>query len=245
MTELMYGELAPWWPLLSPPDEYAEEAAFATTLLGSASGGVVRDVLELGSGGGNVASYLVDRFAMTLVDRSEAMLDVSRALNPDAAHVLGDMRDVRLGRAFDAVFVHDAITYLTTEDELHAAMTTAFVHCRPGGVAVLVPDFVAETFGAESYHGGVDGDDGRSARYLLWSVDPDSSDTWYETHVAYLLRHADGRVEHRHETHRRGLFSRETWLRLLADAGFEAEVAAEVTTDDRPPRDFLVGRRAV
>ena len=74
-----YGELAAWWPLVSPPEEYEEEAAFAATLLGEA-----REVLELGSGGGNNASHLKARFAMTLVDLSEEMLDVSRRLNRTA-----------------------------------------------------------------------------------------------------------------------------------------------------------------
>jgi hypothetical protein len=46
---------------------------------------------------------------MTLVEPSVGMLAVSRALNPDLEHVQGDMRTVRLGRHFDAVFVHDAI----------------------------------------------------------------------------------------------------------------------------------------
>ncbi len=28
-----YGDLAAWWPLVSPPQEYAEEAAYVATLL--------------------------------------------------------------------------------------------------------------------------------------------------------------------------------------------------------------------
>ena len=103
-----YGELAIWWPLISPLEDYEEEASFAATLLSSASIPVA-EVLELGSGGGHNASYLKARFAMTLVDLSEEMLDVSRRLNPDCEHLAGDMRSVRLGRSFDAVFVHDAI----------------------------------------------------------------------------------------------------------------------------------------
>ena len=27
-----YGDLAPWWPLISPPGEYAEEAGFGAVL---------------------------------------------------------------------------------------------------------------------------------------------------------------------------------------------------------------------
>ena len=63
-----------------------------------------RTLLELGSGGGNNASYLKARFQMVLVDRSSGMLAVSRALNPECEHVEGDMRTVRLGRQFDGVF---------------------------------------------------------------------------------------------------------------------------------------------
>lgn len=41
-----YGELAAWWPLISPPEEYEEEAAFAVGLLRSATH-PVREVLKL------------------------------------------------------------------------------------------------------------------------------------------------------------------------------------------------------
>ncbi len=97
-----------------------------------------RTVLELGSGGGNSAYHLKSRFEMTLVDLSPNMLAVSRALNPECEHVQGDIRTVRLGRTFDAVFVHDAICHMTTESDLRAALKTAFVHCRPGGAALFV-----------------------------------------------------------------------------------------------------------
>ena len=53
----LYGELGVWWPLISPPEEYVEEAAYAATVLGSASI-PVREVLELGSGGGHSAAHL-------------------------------------------------------------------------------------------------------------------------------------------------------------------------------------------
>ena len=204
-----YGDLAEWWSLISAPEEYAEEAAFAATVLTSATI-AVRDVLELGSGGGNNAVHLKARFAMTLIDLSPAMVEVSRQLNPECEHAQGDMRTLRLGRTFDAVFVHDAVCYMTTEADLRLAMETAFVHCRPGGVAVFVPDETRETFVEETEHGGNDGVDGRAARYLSWSWDPDPTDTSTLTEYAFLLRHADGSVLVAHETHRHGLFGRET-----------------------------------
>lgn len=237
----LYGDLARWWPLISPPDEYEDEAAFAATLLGSASG-PVREVLELGSGGGHNACHLKARFTMTLVDLSAEMLEVSRRLNPGCEHLQGDMRVVRLGRTFDAVFVHDAIDYMLTEERLRRAIGTARAHCRPGGVAVFVPDDTTDSFEPTSGHGGVDANDGRGARYLEWTWDPDPADTWVRTEYAFLLREADGTVEAVHESHHTGLFSRAEWLRLLSDAGFEPTVVTERTSDERKPRDVFVGR---
>jgi SAM-dependent methyltransferase len=238
----LYQDLAAWWPLISPPEHYAEEAAFAARVLGLAAG-PVREVLELGSGGGHNASHLGARFTMTLVDASPGMLEVSRRLNPGATHVPGDMRTIRLGRTFDAVFVHDAVDYMTGEDDLRGVIETAFVHCRPGGIAVFVPDHTAETFEPGTGYGGVDGPDGRGARYLEWAWDPDPADTWTLTEYAFLLREPAGAVRAVHETHRLGLFGRATWLRLLEEAGFSARAIAEETSEDREPRELFAGRR--
>jgi len=216
----MYESLASWWPLLSAPADYKEEATFFADALTGAAGRPPRTVLELGSGGGNNASHLKARFDMVLVEPSEGMRTVSRALNPECEHVDGDMRDVRLGRLFDAVFVHDAVCYMTTESDLRMAIETAFVHCRPGGVAVFAPDFVRENFRPSTDHGGHDHQT-RGLRYLEWTHDPDPADTTYVVDYAYLLREGDGTVRVEHDRHVEGLFSRATWLRLLSEAGFE------------------------
>src|ERR671910_1417931 len=128
MEPKMYGELAGWWPLLSAPAAYAEEAEIFRRLLATAGDRAPETVLELGSGGGNNASHLKASFRLTLVDLSAGMLEVSRELNPGCEHVQGDMRTVRLGRVFDAVFVHDAVMYMTTAEDLRQAVETAFVH---------------------------------------------------------------------------------------------------------------------
>ena len=55
----LYSELAPWWQLLSPPADYAEEAAICQRVLLEACEGSTETLLELGSGGGNNASRAV------------------------------------------------------------------------------------------------------------------------------------------------------------------------------------------
>lgn len=217
----MYDELASWWPLLSSPADYEEEAAFYGDALVGASSRPIQTMLELGSGGGNNASHLKARFTMVLVEPSAGMRSVSRELNPECEHIEGDMRTVRLGRQFDAVFVHDAVCYMTTTADLRLAIETAFVHCKPGGAALFAPDFVRENFRPSTDHGGYDGET-RGLRYLEWTCDPDPADTTYVVDYAYLLRTSDGEVHVEHDRHIEGLFARADWLRLLHDVGFEA-----------------------
>lgn len=220
----LYGELAAWWPLMSAPEEYVEEAELYGRALAGGCARPPRSCLELGSGGGNNASHLKARFAMTLVEPSPGMLEVSRRLNPECEHVQGDMRTVRLGRRFDCVFVHDAVAYMTTEADVRSAIETAFVHCEPGGAALFAPDHLRENFQPSTDHGGNDGDDGRGLRYLEWTWDPDPADCTYTVDYAYLVREADGSVRAVHDRHVEGLFSRGEWLRWLAEAGFRPEV---------------------
>jgi SAM-dependent methyltransferase len=151
---LMYSEIADWWPLLSRPEEYEEEAGFFTRTIIEASDEPPRTILELGSGGGNNASYMKAEAEMTLVDLAPNMLEVSKRLNPECEHIVGDMRTVRLGREFDAVFIHDAIDYMTSAADLAAAVQTAFAHTRAGGVAMFCPDHIRETFKPSTEHGG-------------------------------------------------------------------------------------------
>jgi SAM-dependent methyltransferase len=217
----MYEEMASWWPLLSPPSDYEEEAAFYGNTLAATCEGPLRTALELGSGGGNNASHLKARFEMVLVDASPGMLAVSRTLNPECEHIAGDMRTVRLGRQFDAVFVHDAVCYMTSESDLRMAIDTAFLHCRPGGAALFAPDFVRENFRPSTEHGGSDSAT-HGLRYLDWTWDPDPADTTYLVDYAYLLRGPDGATRVEHDRHVEGLFSRAIWLRVLSDAGFDA-----------------------
>jgi SAM-dependent methyltransferase len=243
-TPALYDELADWWPLFSTPEEYADEAAEYERLILAHTTGEASEVLELGSGGGNNASHLKRRFHLTLVDRAPDMLAVSARLNPQCDHVQGDMRTIRLGRTFDAVFVHDAIAYITTEDDLRAVFATAFEHCRPGGCALFVPDFVRETFVEGTEHGGHDADD-RGIRWLAWRYDPIEHDTTFLTDYAYLLRLPGGGIDVRGDRHVEGLFPRATWLEGIEDAGFGAE-ALPLTSDAEEPygREGFVGRRA-
>ena len=240
----LYGELASLWPVFSAVEDYELEAGVYRAEMEKASAGKLEHVLELGSGGGNNASFMKRHFRMTLVDRSPGMLEASRRHNPECEHVEGDMRTVRLDRTFDAVFVHDAVCYMTTEDDLRALIDTAFVHCKPGGVALFAPDYVRENYRPTTEHGGEDGDK-ESVRYLAWSWDPDPADITYVVDYAILIRDARGAVRLLHDRHVEGAFPRATWLEMLEAAGFNARTVPFVHPEVEPGKhELFVARRA-
>jgi SAM-dependent methyltransferase len=237
----LYSELADWFYLLTAPASYVQEADFYRRLLLEACDEPLRTVLELGSGGGNNASHLKRHFELTLVDRSPQMVELSRSLNPECRHLVGDMRNVRLGEEFDAVFVHDAIAYITTEDDLAATIVTAAEHVRPGGAVLFVPDFVRERFEPRTQHGGHDGE-GRALRYLEWAWDPDPSDTTYVSDFAYLLREG-GEVRCVQDRHVCGLFPCATWLQLIERTGLEASRIVAPPDEEPAGAELFVGKK--
>ncbi len=225
-TPRLYDDLAYLWPILSPPEHYTAEAAVLRRLIEKHFGGSSdqrRRVLELGAGGGHTLVHLADDYDCTAVDLSEPMLANCRELVPQADTLVGDMRSVRLGKTFDAVFIHDAVDYMVSEAEVKQAMKTAAAHLEPGGLCVIAPTYTRETF--------VDGDvaddgtttDSQELTYFSYVHDPDPKDDTFEMILLYLIRDMKARtVEVIEDRHTCGLFSDQQWLGWMGDAGFNA-----------------------
>ena len=241
----MYHEQAEWFHLLTAPAEYLEEATFYFQEALKILGRTPTSWLELGSGGGNNASHYKAwvQGPVVLSDRSPEMLALSRTLNPELEHIEGDMLELRLGRTFDVVFVHDAASYLTTEEQVRRLAETMYLHCNEGGAAVLCPDNFAENLAFETDHGGHDGD-GRAMRYLEW-VTPGRAGT-YEYYVDYAyLYHEDGKPPRVvHDRHVCGALPRQLWLDALTAAGFKDAYTTPLLHSEVPDGTYeVIGAR--
>ena len=234
----LYTDLAPWFHLLTAPEDYDEEAArfrrafsedrraaphAAGTRLRRREHGVAPQAPRLHPHGSVAADTRAERATQSRVE-----------------HALGDMRTIRLGRTFDAVFVHDAVMYLTTEDDLRLAIETASIHCRPGGVASSRPmpsarpsppaPITAATTGtgapcATSSQRRPGGEQAFAVDYVVLVTEPG----------------ADARVVH--DRHLHGLFAEHTWLYLLEAAGFAAHVDPGNPELEDEAQPVFVGRR--
>ena len=218
----LYTDLAYLWPAFSPPEDYADDAGHWREALQQRLGPGRHSVLELGSGGGHTLSHLTADFDVTAVDLSPQMLTLSRRLNPGIPHRRGDMRDVRLGATFRAVLIHDAICYMLTEADLRATFATARAHLEPGGVLLISPDYFRETFSGPRVLHWICPETDPPFTVVEFCHDPDPTDTTIESLFFFIFQEPGGlRVEQ--DQHVTGLFLVETWLRLLAEAGFAAE----------------------
>lgn len=229
----MYSDLAYLWPLMSPPEDYAEEAGYWLRELRTRLGPGRHRILDLGAGGGHNLHHMTGEFEAAAVDLSEAMLAHSRRLNPDVAHHVGDMRTVRLGETFDAVLIHDAIDYMASEADLLATFATARAHLRPGGLLLMAPDDYTETFTATTVHHETRRDEVRELTYVEYSADPDPADTSVETVYVFFVNEG-GEVRVTVDRHTMGLFPLAVWERLLAEAGFDAERVDYPVSEEQP-----------
>jgi SAM-dependent methyltransferase len=236
----LYKDLAFLMPIITPPEEYAEEASYWRAVLREKLGEGRHDILELGSGGGHNLSHLTGDFVATAVDLSEPMLAQCRKLNFEVETHVGDMRHVRLGRRFSAVLIHDAISLMVTETDLSKTFETAAAHLKPGGIIITAPDHFAESFYSPTTETATHHAQGMDVTYFEFTHDPDPADTAIESIMVFLINDQKGlRVEY--DRHIMGLFPKSTWIHLLEQAGFAVEQRSFVLKDFDRPYELLVG----
>lgn len=235
-SQRLYDDLAWLWPALSPPDTYADEARGVHRLIqqhGKKTSTKPARLLELGSGGGHMLFHLQKWYDVTGSDLSEPMIRQSINLNPLVTHVQADMRTMRLGETFDVVFIHDALGYMQTRDDLSAALQTAAAHLSQGGLIILMPDETLETFENHQQaddHFQVDDDTHVTlVSHARTLTDTPCDGGLYELTMLFLIRR-DGKLDLACDRHHCGLFSQETWRALLEAQGF-----ANIHIDDDCP----------
>jgi SAM-dependent methyltransferase len=123
--------------------DYERECDLVEQAFRRFSDGPVKTVLDLGAGTGNHALPLARRgYDVAGVDLSEEMVQIAREKAREGGVAIefrhGDLREVQLGRRFDAVLLMFAVLgYQRTNADVRAALENARAHLRPGGVLML------------------------------------------------------------------------------------------------------------
>jgi hypothetical protein len=200
----------------------------------------VRDggrLLHLGCGGGSVDCQLKQWYHITGVDRSDSMLANARATNPDVEYLRGDIRDVRLDRTFDAVLVHDAISYMTSIDELEAVYRTAAAHLAVGGVMIALPEELRGRVAADRVEVDTSTDGERVVTVIETNYDADPTDHTFETTFVFLIRER-GEMKVEVDRHVVGIFELDEFLGAMRAAGFAPRAEVWELSDWEPGEEM-------
>ncbi|MGA4844413.1 class I SAM-dependent methyltransferase [Streptomyces sp. G45] len=177
-------------------------------------------LLDVGCGTGEHLVTLRRSFAhVEGVDLSEAMARVARGKLPGVAVHVADMRDLDLGRAFDAVIsLSTAVAYLPSTGDLAVALRRMVGHLAPGGVLVVEPWYFPATFLDGHVAADVVRGEGRTVARVSHAVrSPGSA----RVHSHYVVADPHG-IEHFTETQVFGLWSEEEYLAAFDAAGCAA-----------------------
>ena len=145
-----------------------------------------------------------------------------------------------MGKKFKAVLIHDAISYMLTEEDLRQTFTTAAVHLEDGGVFVMAPDYFRETFHGPRVSHSTRSDGPTELTHIEYEYDPDPNDTTIESIMFYLIRE-NGVLRMEQDRHVTGLFPVQTWVDLMTDTGFAVEKWEYPVHDDGRESFLLVG----
>jgi SAM-dependent methyltransferase len=142
MSEV-FDAYARYYDLVYRDKDYAAEAGYVASRIAQANP-AARSILELGCGTGAHAEPLaklgyqvhgVDRSAAMVARAEERRSRLPREISDRLSFSVGDVRTHRTGRRHDAVIsLFHVMSYLTSAEDLDAAVGTAYDSLAPGGL---------------------------------------------------------------------------------------------------------------
>lgn len=223
MSEVFGSGYAAAYDALYAEKDYEAECDLVERVFAQYGDGDFRSLLDLGCGTGNHAIPLARRgYEVVGIDCSEAMLALAREKGTGVSFLLGDIRDLRLGREFDAVLVLFAVLgYQHTDADVLAALRTAREHLRPGGLLLFDvwfgPAVLRER--PEQRERMVENGSGRIVRSSDGRLDEES----HRCRVDFRLQRFEGDalVAETEETHEMRYFFADELERFLSAAGLK------------------------
>jgi SAM-dependent methyltransferase len=161
----LYQRHAAAWDRLRSPGSLFEKPwldRFLSLLAPGAS------ILDVGCGAGlPISGYLIGKgFAVTGVDSSRPLIDLSRSRFPNQEWLVADMRTLELGRRFDGIVAWDSFFHLCPEDQRR--MFAVFERHAGSNCGLMFTsgprhgEVIAEFEGEPLYHGSLDPDEYRA-----------------------------------------------------------------------------------
>ena len=139
MTKV-FDAYSEYYDQLYQDKDYAAEVRYVSSHIERFGNGG-KSLLELGCGTGNHARlFAAEGYRVTAVDSAAGMVEQARRKDPGSPvdFRLGDVRDLRIGKQYDAVVaLFHVASYQTTNDDIRSFFETAFIHLAAGGLFIF------------------------------------------------------------------------------------------------------------
>lgn len=217
----MTTQSARWYDAFYRESDYAWEAAELTRLIRARRPGATT-LLDVGCGSGRHLGHLHAAFSCTGVDVDASALALARSRLPREVRLQrADMTTLDLGRRFDAVTcLFSAIGYAATLSKLRETVSRLAGHLAPGGVLVVEPWLLAETWEAASEPTVEHVPFGGGALVRVIAMSRRGSRSRLHVHYAHASRRG---VRVRDETHDLGVFTEAAYADAFRRAGLDVD----------------------
>jgi SAM-dependent methyltransferase len=215
-------ESARWYDAFYRDEDYAWESTHLTTLIRERCPDAT-SLLDVGCGSGRHLVHLAEEFDCTGVDLDESALALARCRLPRRVRLHhADMETLALGQSYDAITcLFSAIGFMTTRARLRRAIATMGRHLSPGGVLVIEPWYLDDTWGdgPEPTVEEVRIDGQTLVRTIAITRKRDVS----RLHIHYAYAGQTG-IRTADETNDLGVFSRADYTAAMTRVGLDVEV---------------------
>ena len=232
----MYAEMAQYYDRIYSFKDYASETE---KLIGwikehRQSNGI--RLLDVACGTGQHLEHLGESFDVEGLDLSPELVELAQQRNPGMTYHCADMRTFDLASSYDVITcLFSSIGYMTTIENLRAAVANMARHLVPGGVLTIEPWLTPDVWKPGTVHG-------------LFIDDPNLKIARVNTSVTqgrlsvFDLHHLVGTPEktfHFVEHHEMGLYTGEEMMDAFESAGLTTTYEPEGPTG----RGLYVGVR--
>jgi ubiquinone/menaquinone biosynthesis C-methylase UbiE len=233
----MYGRLASLYDTIYSFKDYSAEAARLHELIQSRHPGA-HTLLDVACGTGKHLEQLRPHYEVEGADFSAQMLEIARQRLQDTPLHQADMRDLRLGKTYDAVTcLFSAIGAMKTVDDLDAAIARMAEHVSEGGLLIVEPWVARERYETGGLYTLV----AREANVQIARMNISERDSDLAVLDFHYLIGTDEGVEYTRDRHELGLFGDPDYENAFRRAG----LSVEHDPDGLIGRGLYIGTRAV
>jgi SAM-dependent methyltransferase len=199
-------------------EQYEREAERTLALAETYKLSVGNNLLDIACGTGGHIPYWRDRYTVTGIDLSPAMLDRAMQKYPDIEFHPADMIDFTLEQNFDVIVcLYGSIGFVRTLENLNKTISNFSKHLKPGGILCLTPWSTQEEFEPKIVVDAVKHPHIRISR--MENVKRKAPDL-VEVDFHHLVGR-DGEVSYHTQSMEIGLFSRQQYLDALRKVQLE------------------------